>query len=194
MKNKIIFLIAMLAATAMNTAAQSSQDVILSERRTSMPYHFISIKGEMNVKLVQDETAELRVDGTSYQLDNTITMLRNDTLFVYQTNIQKGEGKTRLSINVNDISLLEVSGKTKVDCSGLVNTDYLTIRAKDGAQIKLDVRALKVQSEVTGCGIISLTGNAASNVESIEGCGSIDSHLLDVMEHKNDSRYTCSGC
>lgn len=194
MKNKIILLIVMLAVSAMSVAAQSESNISLTETRVSMPFQYISIKGDMNVKLVQDETPAVTVEGTGYQLGNTITMLRNDTLFVYQTNIRKGDSKTHVIINVNNISLLEVSGKTRVDCSGLLNSDYLTIRANQGAQIKLDVRALKVQSEVTDCSFIALAGNAASNVESIDGCGSIDSHLLDVMERKRISGSLCYEC
>lgn len=189
MKNKISILIAVLAASAMISSAQSS-NTVFSEERTSKPYHFINIKGVMNIKLVQDETPGVVVEGNKYQLGNTITMLRNDTLFVYQTNIRSGDSKTFLSIRVNEISLLEVSGKTKVDCSGLVNADYLTVRAKDGAQIKLDVRALKVESKVTGCSFITITGSTVSNVENTDGCGIIDSHLLDVVEReKTVTRY-----
>ena len=194
MKNKTLLLIAMSVTLAMNVIAQSNTQTTLTEQRSSLPYHYINIKGEMNVKLVQDEMPGVSVEGTNYQLGNTVTMLRSDTLFVYQTNRRKSDGKTWVTINVNDLALLEVSGKTKVDCSGLVNTDYLTVRAKDGAQIKLDVRALKVQSEVTGCSFICLTGNAASNVESVDGCGSIDSHLLDVMERRVYPVHLCSKC
>jgi hypothetical protein len=193
MKNKITILIVMLVAWAMNVTAQSS-DVYFSETRTSKPYHFIHISGEMNVKIVQDETPGVTVEGTGYQIGNTITMLRNDTLFVYQTNTRSTDSKTRIVINANDIVLLEVIGKTKVDCSGLVNTDYLTVRAKEGAQIKLDVRALKVDSRVTGCSFIMLTGSTVSNVEATDGCGVIDSHLLDLMERKKISGSVCQEC
>jgi len=149
MKTKIILLAFASLLSSIHIWAQSSP-LISSETRTSKPYHFILIKGEMNVKIVQDREPGVKVEGTSYQLDNTITMLQNDTLFVFQTNTRKRDNKTRLVINVSDITLLAVSGKTKVDCSGLIHADYLTIRAKDGARIKLNVRAQKPEKEVTG--------------------------------------------
>jgi hypothetical protein len=146
MKKKISLLIAMSVTLAMNVVAQSNNDAILSESRTSKPFHNINIIGEMNVKIVQDETPSVSVDGNKYQLDNTITMLRSDTLFVYQTNIRQRDRRTSVTINANGITRLEVSGKTKVDCLKMTNTDYLTVSAKDGAQIKLDVRSRKAQS------------------------------------------------
>src|SRR5690349_3081171 len=100
MKNKILLLIAL--GGAMNVHSQNS-DVMISEARTSQPYHHLHIKGEMNIKLVQNETPGLTVQGTSYQLGNTVTMLRNDTLFIFQTNVHKRDSKTFLAINVNDL-------------------------------------------------------------------------------------------
>jgi hypothetical protein len=192
MKNKITIIIAMLFASAMIVSAQSNE-VYFSEMRTSKPYHFIHIKGEMNVKIVQDETPGVVVEGTQYHLGNTVTILRNDTLFVYQTNTRSTDGKTRLIIKANDVVLLEVIGKSKVDCSGLVNSDYITVRAKEGAQIKLDVRALKVDSKVTGCSFISISGNTVSMIESADECGFIDSHLLHVFDHRH-VEILCTGC
>lgn len=183
MKAKIITALLFLAA-AMNGFALNPENGMTTEMRTSKPYHFIHVKGEMNVKVLQQETPGVSVEGSGYQMMNTITILRNDTLFVYQTNIRKGEAKPFVTIGINDLSLLEVSGKTKVDCNGLINTDYLTIRAYDGAQIKVDVRALKVDSKVTGCSQIDLSGIAASNAQSIDGCGTINSGQLDVIDHK----------
>jgi len=194
MKKKINSFIVVLVMLAMNVFAQGNSSDLITEARTSSPYHFISIKGDMNVKIVQDDMPGVTVRGNLYQIDNTITALRNDTLFVYQTNTRKHDSKVLLTINVENISLLEASGNTKVDCTGLINTDLLTIRAYNGAQIKVDVRALKVDSKVTGCSTIDLSGIAASNAESIDGCGSIDSHLLDVMDQRNSQEKSCTGC
>ena len=190
MKNHIL-LIALPVALSMNVLAQSN--TIITEPRTSAPYHHLHIKGEMNVKLLQNEVPGVSVEGTAYQTGNTVTMLRNDTLYVYQTNVRKTDNKTFVTINVDELVSLDVNGKTRVNCSGLVNTDYLTIRAHGGAQIKLDVRALKVDSRATECGYIDLSGSSASSVESMDECSSIDSHSMDVIDRKT-TNYYCLGC
>ncbi len=191
MKNHIL-LIALPVALSMNVLAQSN--TIITEPRTSAPYHHLHIKGEMNVKLIQNEVPGVTVEGTSYQTGNTITMLRNDTLFVYQTNIRKRDRKTSVTINVDGLVSLEVSGKTRVNCSGLVNTDYLTIKAIEGAQIKLDVRALKVDSRAAACGFIDLSGSTVTKTESADECSIIDSHLLDVLDKRSVINYLCYDC
>lgn len=178
----------------MNALAQS-ENVLATEERTSAPYHYIHIKGDMNIRIVQDEIPGVTLEGTNYQLENTVTLLRNDTLFVYQTNVRRSDNKTRLLINVENVSMLEVDGNSKVDGSGLINSDYLTIRAYNGAQIKLDVRALKVDSKVTGCSTINISGITASVSENSDECGIIDSHLLDVMDQRNNPvHFLCFGC
>jgi hypothetical protein len=194
MKVKIINLIAMLVTFAMYVVAQGNNNAVVTESRTSRPYHFIIITGEMNVKLIQDENPGVAVEGNKYQLDNTITIVKNDTLIVYQTNIRKKDSKTFVAINADNLVLLSVNGKSKVDCAGLVHSDYLTIRANNGAIIKIDVRALSVKSEVSNCGFISLAGSAIENNENITGCGIIDSHLLDVVDRNRDAADFCRGC
>jgi hypothetical protein len=193
MKSNIHLLLVLLIA-AMQAAAQGPDNEMLAEDRSSAPYHYIRITGKMNVRIVQADVPGVTVEGSRYQVYNTVTMLRNDTLFVYQTNIRRQEPKTFVSISVDNISFLEVKGESKVDCTGLINTDFLTIRAYDGAQIRLDVRALKVDSKATGCSSIDLSGIAASNTETIDGCGMIDSHLLDVMDHRKKIVDACYGC
>ena len=193
MKTKIFVLIAFSLATVVNTHSQSSQNTIKVDARTSKPYHHLHIRGEMNVKLIQKEMPGVSVEGTSYQTGNTVTMLRNDTLFIYQTNIRKSDSKTLVTVNVDELVSLEVTGRTRVNCSGLVNTDYLTIRASSGAQIKLDVRALKVNSKATGCGYIDVPGSTVNNVESMDECSTIDSHQLDVLDKKK-TNYLCCNC
>lgn len=190
MKNKILALVALQVALAANLHSQSSYNAVTIEPRTSKPYHHLHIKGEMNVKLVQYETPGVTVEGTSYQTGNTITMLRNDTLFIYQTNIRRTDNKTIVTINVDNLVSLEVSGRTRVNCNSLVNTDYLTIRAGGGARIKLDVRALKIDSKALGGGYINLSGSTASAIESTDKHSVIDSRLLDVIDkRKNFSLY-----
>jgi|GEM_PF-3210325 len=193
MKSKMIIFIAVLVTLSMNLSAQGNS-ALVTENRTSNPFHYIHIKGELNVKIVQDVVPGVTVEGANFQVNNTITMLRNDTLFVFQTHVRKKDSKTSVLISVDDISFLEVSGNSKVDCTGLINTDFLTIRAYDGAQIKLDVRALKVDSKVTGCSFIDLSGIAASNASNIDGCGEIDTHLLDVMDERKTMEEFCAGC
>ena len=186
--------VAVLTALSMQVIAQDNDSFLVTEARTSAPFSYISIQGGLNVKIVQDNLPGVTVRGTKFQVGNTVTWLRNDTLFVFQNNIRRQDGRTSLTISVENISLIEVNGNTRVDCTGLINTDLLTVRALNGAQIKLDVRALKVDSKVTGCGTIDISGIAASNEENVEGCGVIDTHMLDVMDQRNGQVNSCMGC
>ena len=194
MKNKIRLLIALPVVLSINALAQSAVNRVITESRTSAPYHHIQIKGEMKVKLLQDKMPGVTVEGTNYQTGNTVTMLRNDTLFIYQTNIRRTDAKTIIKINVDDLASLEVTGRTTVNSNGLVNTDYLIIRAYAGAQIKLDVRAMEVDSRATGCGVIDVTGSTVNFSESIDECSIIDSHSLDVLDKQVPDYRLCYGC
>ena len=180
MKSKITIFIAVLLTLAMNSVAESSDHVLVTDSRTSTPFHYINIQGEMNIKIVQEEKQVVTVEGSQFQVDNTVTILRGDTLFVFQANVHKNESKVLVTINIKNISLIEVTGKTNVVCEGLINTDYLTIRTHNGAKVKLDVRALQVDSKATGCSSIELSGFVGSVMKNTDTCAVIDTNNLDA--------------
>lgn len=191
---KQIFLLGAALVSALHLSAASNADEVLTESRTSKPYSFIQITGEMDVKIVQDETPAVQLEGNKFQLENTIALLKNDTLFIFQNNTRRRDAHTQITLHVKELVGLEVTGKSNVDCSGMINTDYLTIRAMEGAIIKLDVRALKVNSKATGCSVISLSGNTFAYHAVTDGCGRIDTLRLDVMELRYPETKLCVKC
>ena len=186
MKSKFKMIVhAFVLVTMSLVAVHAAGKTPMTEVRTSKSYHYLHIEGTLDVQIEQSEEPGVIVEGTRFQVNNTITMLRNDTLFVYQTNIARSNVRTNVLIRVDNLSLLEAKGDVTVDCSGLINTDLLMVKASDGARVRLDVRALKVESKATGCSHIHLTGICGSVVENVDGCGIIDSQFLDVIDQKN---------
>jgi len=68
------------------------------------------------------------------------------------------------------------------------------VKASDGAKIRLDVRALKVESKAIGCSHIDISGISASSEEYNDECSTIDSHGLEVMETKKPNNFLCIKC
>lgn len=194
MKSKIKIMVLTIMLITIQAAVYAASNKMVSDVRTSKPYHYINISGILDVKIEQGDEYGITVRGTQDEVYNTITWRRNDTLFIYQTNYVKRDTKTKVIIRVDDLVMLEAKGDIKVDCSGIINSDMLTVRASDGAKIKLDVRALKVESKATGCSHIDISGTSASAVEDIDGCGTIDSHLLDVIDDKKPTDLLCVEC
>ncbi|HNP48032.1 MAG TPA: DUF2807 domain-containing protein [Bacteroidia bacterium] len=154
----------------------------ITETRTSEAYHSIVVEGNAKITLVQDETPGLTVTGTEDQIMNMTTYLKNDTLYILQTNNHdvKGE-RTEITINVDNLTLLDVRGNTSVEAHGFINTDILSIKVDKGAVVNLDVRALKVKSAVLGSGSVELRGTTGSSFSNCEGCGSLDLHNLSIL-------------
>src|SRR5689334_6364844 len=98
MRTKLFISSALLLTLAGNLSVKASSDVI-TETRTSSPFHSIQVKGEFEIKLMQDQEPFLTVEGTEYQVGNTVTILRNDTLFITQPNRHKGDRKPVLTIH-----------------------------------------------------------------------------------------------
>ena len=180
---KLFAIIAGFVMPALSFASDSS--AIITEVRTSQPYHAIVMEGDAKITLVQDEVPGLSLTGTEDQLLNMTTYLRNDTLYILQTNNYDVDGKrTEILINVDDLTSLDVQGNSLVEAYGYINTDILSIKVDKGAVVNLDVRALKIKSEVLGCGTVHLSGTAGSFLSDCEGCGLLDMHDLSVLDTK----------
>jgi hypothetical protein len=143
MKTKIILTLTLIAAMT-GTFFLNAKEIIESESRTSNPYHFIVIKGNFDVTLIQNETPGITVMGTNSQVKNTVTMLKDDTLYVYVINESKSTKRTEVKINVNELNSLAVDGKSKVEGIGLVNSNQISIKADGGAEINLNVSKDKI--------------------------------------------------
>ena len=137
-------LIILMIATAATGAFASSKEVKTeTEERSSKPYRHISIQGDLNVKLIQNETPGVVVEGSGQQVLNTITMLNNDTLYIYSTESKRSKNKTVVRVNVDEIVTLNVNGNTKVESIGVLDSNLFTIKSNGGAEINIDVKPAK---------------------------------------------------
>lgn len=186
MKRFTIFLAlaAIFAAPAVSSAASTTE--VVTESRTSAPFHAIVVRGEAEIILVPEGSPGLLVEGTRTQLMDLTSFLKNDTLYILQTNPSpKKQARPRVTINIDNLTLLDVKGETTVVAYGNINSDILTIKVDEGADVNLDVRALKVKSSVLGCGTIHLSGTADIFLSDCVGCGMIDMHDLTVLDKKS---------
>ncbi len=148
---KIQAILAFVLCSFAFTKHASAGSALLSEVRTSQPYHSIMMQGDAELVLVPTAKFEITLEGTNDQLMNMTTLLKNDTLFIIQTNNKDRKGKkTRIEVGVKELASLYVKGNTKVSASGYIDTDMLKIRAEEGAAVNLDVRALKSRSATIG--------------------------------------------
>jgi hypothetical protein len=130
MKNRSLFTIAMLAF-AFNTQAQNASNY---EKRISQPFHYIKIKGELKVSLVKSENHGVIVQGSSYQISNTITLVKDDTLFIFQANVKQNDSRPKVYIYANDLTAMTVNGRTTINVSGF-NNEFMGLKTENGASV-----------------------------------------------------------
>jgi len=130
MKNRIVLIITMLAF-AFNTQAQSASNY---EKRISQPFHYIQIKGELKVSLVKSENHGVIVQGSNFQINNTVSLMKDDTLFIYQTNVKQSDSRPKVYIYANDLKAMKVNGKTTINVSGF-NEEFLGMKTENGASV-----------------------------------------------------------
>src|SRR5690349_9400373 len=98
MKSKIKLVVTALMLAVVHLVATAAGKSPNTEERTSKPYHYLNLEGAFDVRIEQSEVPGVIVEGNKFQISNTITILRNDTLFVYQTNVVRSEERTNIVI------------------------------------------------------------------------------------------------
>lgn len=187
MKKMIVLLISAIASVLSSTAG-SRVNTPLSEIRESAAYHAIIVDGNAEIILIPSERPGVIVEGSKSQVYDMVTVLKDDTLFIRQVNDRDRRGeRTKVYVNVDNLTLLQVTGKTNVTASGYINTDILTIRADKGAEVNLDVRALEVKPKATGMSFIRLSGTTGSLTCYQGSCTRMDVEHLDITETAIDT-------
>ena len=76
------------------TASGQNNNELITETRTSASFQFVSIRGELNVRIVPGKIPSVTVEGTFSEIENIISYVRNDTLIVFEANSRKMNKKT----------------------------------------------------------------------------------------------------
>lgn len=163
--------------------------------RSTGDYDAVRCAGFMDFELVKGKEGNINIEGEENLLDYIITEVKNEQLIVkvekgvnLKTSWKKG---IKITIPVEDIDKVSLSGSGDVSNIGKLKTDDLKVELSGSGDMNLSVDTNTLSSALTGSGDIKIVGD--TNVLETKITGSGDFHGFELNADNTEAYVTGSG-
>ncbi|NAS12074.1 head GIN domain-containing protein [Poritiphilus flavus] len=155
------------------------------ERRNVGEYDEVSVSGWFDVTLVDGSEGEITLEGKASQLKYIDTEVRDGRLKIewskrYNINPFYSFSKINITVPVEDISAVYLSGSGSVIGEEELNANRFSTKLSGSGKIELDVVAEKVNTGISGSGDIVLRGKTKDLDIEVSGSGDVKAFGLEA--------------
>ncbi|MDO7851040.1 head GIN domain-containing protein [Hymenobacter convexus] len=188
--------LALLAAGALSSFTTR----LLADRETRSVGSFteISLGSSSHVVVKQGSPQSVAVEGSKDDLADFETTVQGGKLRLNFRNQEgkmfnnKSHGPVTVYVTVPTLTALRVGGSGKLEMSGPLQADALTLTLSGSGDLVVpQLQAKQLETSVSGSGGVMLGGNCASNDIRISGSGKVKAH--DLKTETSRARISGSG-
>jgi len=166
-----------------------------TETRTIGSFDGIHVAGHYDVTLTQGNEGTISLKGNQDDLDQIETYLKNSDLIIKQKKSSWfdnwNSGRVSISIPVEDIDKLTLSGSGSVITNHTLSSDDFKIVLSGSGEIDLSLETDVLEAVLTGSGDIDLRGKAIEASYQLTGSGDIKADDFELEQGK--AKVTGSG-
>jgi len=142
----------------------------------------IRVSSGIDVYLKQTGSESITVEADENLHEYIVTEIRGGVLNVYSdANIREAEMK-RVYVTMRDITSLKTSSAGDLIGESPVTADVLELSASSAGDIKLELKAKKVDIDISSSGDMTLSGEADMLEASLSSAGDLNAYGLTVKE------------
>ena len=159
-------------------------NVVTIERNTG-DYDGVSVAGWFDVELVKGKEGNITLKGEENLLEYIITEVENDRLVVKVekgVNLKSSNWRNGISVTipVEEISDLSMSGSGDLTSSVVLDSDNLDIRMSGSGDCALEVQTKNLEVRLSGSGDLKFAGNTTNFDVTVSGSGDISAYELEA--------------
>jgi Putative auto-transporter adhesin, head GIN domain len=167
---------------------------IKSEGRKTGQFISVDVGGNINVYIKQDSVRSIRVEADENLLPYIEVISEGDKIYIHEMDgynlSPSGEIKVYVSSPV--FKSLEASGACDIYGENqIISTEGISIGLSGSSNIKMDIKASKVDADLSGACTVELKGEAKEF--KVEGSGSTDIKCIDLVADNVDIDISGSG-
>lgn len=155
---------------------------MVSDTRKTSSYDKVALVGSIDVRIVEGKEGNLKVDAESNLQEYILTEVKDGTLKIsVEKDVSLNPSRNMeitVTVPVEDINALSVTGSGDVSNSGVLKADDLKISVTGSGDIMLNVAANELSGAITGSGDIKLSGNADEFSCKVTGSGDFMAYNL----------------
>lgn len=134
----------------------------------------ISLSLSADVKLVDDSTGTVKIDGESNLIEAIILEQQGTKLRITSEPCFSSNKPITISIPMKTVSDLQVNGSGSIKSESKMKSSGLELGINGSGDINLDVDASDVLSKINGSGNIILKGSAQRHKIEVNGSGNVE--------------------
>lgn len=188
MKNVVILLcLVLMGSTNMNAQWWGGKKVngngnMVTDTRKTSSYDQIALVGSIDVQIIQGNEGNLKVEAESNLQEYILTEVKDRKLKIsIEKDVSLNPSRNmsiRVTVPVETISSLYVTGSGDVSNTGILNSSELKIGVTGSGDINLSVEAKELWGSITGSGDIKLHGKARDFNCKVTGSGDFNAFGL----------------
>jgi hypothetical protein len=155
--------------------------VVTRERKTDS-FTGLKVSSGIDVYLKQGNNEAVSVEADENLHEYILTEVRNGVLNVYsEYNIREAE-KKRVYVTMKEVNSVKTTSAGDVYGESAINSDNLELSASSAGDIKLEVKAKKIDVDISSSGDITLTGETDMLRADLSSAGDLKAFDLKARE------------
>ncbi|QNM86954.1 DUF2807 domain-containing protein [Polaribacter pectinis] len=198
MKNSITKIIAILFVASvfsscgvdMFNRVNGNRNVVTEERKASDNFTGIKVSTGIDLYITQGSKNKITIEADENLHDIIRTDIEDGVLKIYsEKNIWKAKAR-KVYVTITNLDLLKATSGSDVYSENVIKTDEISISATSGADIRIAVDAVSVETSSTSGADIKISGTTTNHASSATSGASIEAYDL---ESKNTIAKATSG-
>ncbi|MEQ1678795.1 MAG: head GIN domain-containing protein [Chitinophagaceae bacterium] len=168
--------------------------VMKTENRTAGTFNSIHVSGAIDVYVTQDSVTSIKVESDENLLEYLLTDIEGGTLRIHQKEGTNLKPSKSIKVYVSSPSYKNFEASGACDFFGqnkITSTEPISIDLSGASDVKLELKAPKIDAELTGAGTITLRGETKNFI--VDGSGSTDIKCFDMMAENTQVELSGAG-
>jgi len=155
---------------------------VIKRDRTAEPFTAVRVSSGIDVYLSQGDKISLSVEADENLHEYILTEVSDGVLRVYtEVNIREAEMK-KVYVTMKEVRALSTSSAGDLIGETPVRSDELRLSASSAGDIKIEVYAKNIDTDISSSGDVTLTGEADMLDASLSSAGDLNAFNLKVRE------------
>lgn len=167
---------------------------IKTEIRSVANFERIDVSGATDVYVKQDSVYVVKVETDENLMEYLIIENENGTLRIHQkegTNLQPSK-RIKVYVSGPAFKRFDASGACNYISEGLISSEAaISISSSGSCDVKMELKAPKIEADLTGAGSITLKGEAKEF--EVDGSGSTDVNCFELITENATVQISGSG-
>src|ERR1041385_8977655 len=160
---------------------------VITEPRTLGDFTGVRVSSAIPVEITQGENCTVEIVGTANEIKEVKTELNDGVLSI--SGKAPDDEDFKVKIAVKNLRMLDMSGASSIVSTNQISADNLQITGSGAAEVKLDVNAKSIKTNLSGASTVKLSGTT----DTLDALGSGASELKYYSLSANKVVVTAGG-